>query len=612
MRINFYFRRLLFLVFDGLIFILSLNLTINITQKSYIFIQSPLFIKFFPAVIAVLIYLFTGQYKGILKYVGSRSVYSLLLRNTFITLTINIFWIFNGIFIKDFKFWFLFYIFNFLFTTSSRFLARDILLNIQRNKTKIMKVQDVIIYGAGEAGALLSKSILNDKRFNLVGFIDDDKKIWGRSLNYIQIYSPGVLKKNRFNIQKVFLAIPSLDNKRKRDIISEIKFMGYEILQVPSISEISSGICTINDLRPIPLEQLIGREEVNMDLENIRKLIQNEIICITGAGGSIGSEISRQILSLKPKKLILIEMSEPSLYSIKRELDGINKLKIPIKAILNDLSNQDIIEKIIFENTVNRIFHCAAYKHVPLVESNPLAGLSNNVISTFLLCKAAIKQNVGQLILISTDKAVRPSNIMGASKRIAEMVVQSFSNQEQSTIFSMVRFGNVIGSSGSVVPLFLEQIKNRSPLTITDENMTRYFMTIKEAASLVIQTIQYAKGGELFLLDMGKPKKIIDLAHQMIKLSGLKVRDNNNKNGDIEIKITGCRKGEKLYEELLIDAKCEATPHPRIFKANEKIVSEKFIFNSIEKLQLALEKYDDHSAIKITSDLVPEWENNMS
>jgi FlaA1/EpsC-like NDP-sugar epimerase len=340
--------------------------------------------------------------------------------------------------------------------------------------------------------------------------------------------------------------------------------------------------------------------------------IKNKVCCVTGAGGSIGSELVKQIIRLIPKKIVLFEINEYSLYSLMQEISNINE-DLEIVHILGDATKKNIVRNALIENSVDVLFHAAAYKHVPLVEENPLTGVFNNIVSTRLICEEALRADVEKVVFISTDKAVRPTNVMGASKRLGELIVQSYSelvtqDNKLNTIYSIVRFGNVLGSSGSVIPLFKKQILQGGPITLTHPDVTRYFMTIEEAVSLVIQTSVLSKGGEVFLLDMGKPVKIIELAKQMIKLSGLNLRDENNINGDIDIKVVGLREGEKLYEELLIDAKAEETEHSLIFKARESFIPFDKLKNKLDILEEYLVNNDTKLVLSVLKELVPEWE----
>ena len=411
------------------------------------------------------------------------------------------------------------------------------------------------------------------------------------------------------------MAIPSLIPSKRREIIKKLSKFNIPVLQIPSIEELTSGGADINNLRPITIEDLLGRDRVLPEPELLKECIQGLSICVTGAGGSIGSELCRQIIKLKPKKLVLLEISEPSLYSIEQELSHLNREKIEITTILGSATKVSLINKIFLNEKIDIVFHAAAYKHVPLVEANPIEGIYNNVFSTKVICQAATKASLKKVILISTDKAVRPTNIMGVSKRLSELVVQAFAQNDSltkaypysKTIFAMVRFGNVLGSSGSVVPLFQKQIKKGGPITITHPDIIRYFMTMNEAAQLVMQSAALAEGGEVFLLDMGEPVKIYDLACQMVKLSGLRVKGEDNNLNDIQIITTGLRPGEKLYEELLIDSKAEITKHDLIFKASEKSIDFNILLPLLEELEIHLNNQNLNGVFLILQKLVPEW-----
>ena len=365
-------------------------------------------------------------------------------------------------------------------------------------------------------------------------------------------------------------------------------------------------------MNPIEIEDLLGREIVNAELDSKSNIICGQNICVTGAGGSIGSELCEQIIFLNPKKLILFEISEPSLYFIFEKLKEIKNLNVEVIPVLGNCSDENLLRRTLLNNKVSVIFHAAAYKHVSLVQKNCLQGISNNFISTKIICKVALDLNIKKFVLISSDKAVRPTSIMGLSKRLSELVVLSFarkviSQEDKNTIFSMVRFGNVLGSSGSVVPLFKKQIKQGGPITITHPEVIRYFMTINEAANLVIQAGSLSQGGELFLLDMGKPVKILDLAKQMINLSGLAIKDEKNPRGDIEIVFVGLRDGEKLYEELLIDGSPLKTKHPLIFIANESNKIQNNLSSKFDELELQLKAQNEKLVFQLISQIVPEW-----
>ena len=418
-------------------------------------------------------------------------------------------------------------------------------------------------------------------------------------------------------IDKIVIAIPQLENNTKKKIIRKLKYFKIPLYEMPSIDKISYTSIGIPDLVPIKIDDILGREQILTNLKSVKKSIYNKVICVTGAGGSIGSELCRQIIKLKPSKLLLIEMSEPSLYYIQEEILNLKSNQIQFEFILGNVNDKLFLERIFDIHNINIIFHAAAYKHVPLVELNPLAGINNNVFSTFNVCKIARDKGIDQVTLISTDKAVRPTNIMGASKRLAELVVQAFAEEskldkslKKRTCFSIVRFGNVLGSSGSVVPKFKDQIAKGGPITVTHPEIVRYFMTIKEAAQLVIQTTILAKGGEVFLLDMGEAIKIKDLAEQMILLSGLSIKDKQNPEGEIEIVFTGIRPGEKLYEELLIDAKAEATKEKLIFKASERGITYKELFPLLTDIKNAIRSQDKDKCLLLMSKIISEWKYN--
>jgi FlaA1/EpsC-like NDP-sugar epimerase len=383
------------------------------------------------------------------------------------------------------------------------------------------------------------------------------------------------------------------------------------------VEEITSGRTRIDSLRPVAIEELLGRDAVPPDPGLLGHSITASCVCVTGAGGSIGSELCRQILKLAPCHLVLLERSEPSLYAIQQELQALLPPNTQLTAVLGSAANAALVERVLGEHGVQVVFHAAAYKHVPLVEANPLQGLENNVLSTRVLCHAAQRLGLQQLVLISTDKAVRPTNVMGASKRLAELVVQASAHEiaaialnggrSPSTRLAMVRFGNVLGSSGSVVPLFRRQIAEGGPITLTHPEIIRYFMTIPEAAQLVLQAAVLAEGGDVFLLDMGDPVRIKDLAQQMVRLSGLSLRDAAHPDGDIEIVCTGLRPGEKLYEELLIDAESEATAHPLIYRARERAIPPAELWPQLDALQAAIARQDVEDALALLERLVPDW-----
>ena len=462
----------------------------------------------------------------------------------------------------------------------------------------------VAIYGAGLAGQQIAAALNRSDDYLPVCFIDDKRSLHGQSLSGLKIYSPkkAQAKLGKFGIEEVLLAMPSVGRARKKEIIESFDTADVKIMELPGVTQLVDGKVKVSDIREVDIIDLLGRDPVPPKPELLEKNIKNKVVMVTGAGGSIGSEFCRQIVKHQPKMLVLFEMSEFALYSIDRELQASDIQIIPV---LGSVTNQQKLERIIQEYKVQTVYHAAAYKHVPLVEANPFEGIYNTSIGTQRSVDAAVNQNVETFVLISTDKAVRPTNVMGASKRMAELYCQGLASTNPKTQISIVRFGNVLGSSGSVVPLFKKQIAQGGPVTVTHPEVTRYFMTIPEAAQLVIQAGAMGTGGDVFLLDMGEPVKIVDLAKQMIRLSGFRAIDENGI-GDIEIQFTGLRPGEKLYEELLIDAEnVEKTDHERILKSYEKYygyleVSEIFIQlknykyrDDLNELFTILKKYVD-------------------
>ena len=429
----------------------------------------------------------------------------------------------------------------------------------------------VVIYGAGSAGRQLLNALNQSKEYNPIAFIDDAASIHNKIINGLKVYSPDNLQRliETKDVKAVLIAMPSLKRAQRQEIISFLENYKILVRSVPGVTELAQGKVKVNDLLEVDLSDLLGRDSVKPNKGLFEKNIANKVVMVTGAGGSIGSELCRQILLLKPRMLVLFEVSEASLYQIDQELKEINELNLEVYPILGTVTDKERAIKICEYYGVQTIYHAAAYKHVPLVEYNSSQGFFNNAIGTKLLAEAAITSNVETFVLISTDKAVRPTNYMGASKRTAEMVLQALAEQTHNTCFTMVRFGNVLDSSGSVIPLFKKQIKEGGPITVTHTDIVRYFMMISEAVELVIQAGAMAKGGEVFVLDMGEPVRIYDLAVKMIKLSGLELRDERNPEGDIEIQYTGLRPGEKLYEELLIDGKFSETENKLIMCTEE-------------------------------------------
>ncbi|MFC3685187.1 polysaccharide biosynthesis protein [Hydrogenophaga luteola] len=488
---------------------------------------------------------------------------------------------------------------------ASRMLARFWLGGLYRNQLRMVALPRVLIYGAGNAGRQLAAAMTNSHEMRVVGFLDDDDRLHGHVLNGLSIYSPADLPGlvTSLQVSTVLLAIPSVSRHRRNEMIAKMLRAHVQVRTLPAVSELAQGMVSTSDLRELDIDDLLGREPVAPNHILLGRNITDKVVLVTGAGGSIGSELCRQILSVNPSTLVLIEQSEFALYEIQQELqekiEDNATLLVPVLASVRDAQR---LNEIFADWKPDTVYHAAAYKHVPLVEHNPIEGIRNNTLGTLTAARAAAEHGVSDFVLISTDKAVRPTNIMGASKRLAEMALQALAATAPKTRFSMVRFGNVLGSSGSVVPKFRRQIRDGGPITLTHPDITRYFMTIPEAAQLVIQAGAMAKGGDVFVLDMGDPVKIMDLATRMIELSGLCVRDENNPEGDIEIEITGLRPGEKLFEELLIGNNPRPTSHPRIMKAHEEFLAWPVLLEKLQQLESLLEQRN----VEGTKDLLTE------
>ncbi|MBP6007187.1 MAG: polysaccharide biosynthesis protein [Rhodoferax sp.] len=460
----------------------------------------------------------------------------------------------------------------FVMVGASRAWARFWLADV--GHTSVMQSGRLLIYGAGTAGAQTAAALHMSHQYALLGFIDDDPAKVGGSVNGIPVYAPKDVELviTRQGVTDILLAMPSVTRDRRNTILQSLRALPVHVRTLPGMSDLASGRVTVNDFRELDIEDLLGRDPVPPNAALLAQDLAGQVVLVTGAGGSIGGELTRQIVQQQPRQLLLLDHNEFGLYSIHQELQGICAAKgfgVELIPLLGSVTNPDRLTAVFATYRPGTIYHAAAYKHVPMVEDNPGQGILNNVFGTLNTAHAALASGVRRFVLISTDKAVRPTNIMGASKRMAELVLQALAQQSTSTCFTMVRFGNVLGSSGSVVPLFRQQLAAGGPLTVTHADVTRYFMTIPEAAQLVLQAGAMGVGGDVFLLDMGQPVKILDLARRMVELSGLQLRDADHPDGDIEIAITGLRPGEKLYEELLIGENPKPTAHPRIMKAHE-------------------------------------------
>jgi FlaA1/EpsC-like NDP-sugar epimerase len=495
-----------------------------------------------------------------------------------------------------------------LYIAGSRFLVRHYLLTRHVRPTEAR----VAIYGAGEAGARLSTVLSTTRAFDPLVFVDDSHNLHGRMVNGIKVYPPEALPsliKDR-HIDRVLLALPSLTRRRRREILSSLEPLGVHVQTVPEFEQLVTGKANVEDIREVDVCDLLGRDSVPPKAGLFEACIRDHVVMVTGAGGSIGSELCRQIIGLGPKRLVLYEMSELALYNIERELRTFaeqNSLQVELVGLIGNGHYKQRMREILLAYRVETVYHAAAYKHVPIVEQNVIEGIYNNVIATWNTAEAAHETEVETFVLVSTDKAVNPTNVMGATKRFSEMVLQGLHRRGTKTRFCMVRFGNVLASSGSVVPLFNEQIKAGGPVTVTHPEVIRYFMTIPEAAQLVIQAGSMAEGGEVFVLDMGKPVRICDLAKRMIHLMGMTVRDDQNPDGDIEISYTGLRPAEKLYEELLIGNNVTGTQHPMILRAIEHSLPWERIQGMLDEILAAMSRFDCPRALQLLSEVVVEY-----
>jgi len=557
--------------------------------------------------IAIPIFVSFKMYRSVVRYIGLDAMYAILQA---ITMYSVIWGLADEMFVMQeiprsviFINWML----SLIIVGGLRILARWVF-----TRSSSLNNNNVIIYGAGIVGIQLSNSLKLSNEFTHIAYVDDNKKYKGTIVNGAQVFNPSEIPSliNKHNVTKVLLAMPSISRNHRKRIINDLSPLPVQILSLPSMSQIADGKVKVDDLREINIKDLLGRNSVKPSYNLLKVKIIKKVVLVTGAGGSIGSELCRQIIVYKPSHLILFDISESSLYQIHQEIINLVQNEIKVLPVIGSITDKNRLINIFKYYKVQTIYHAAAYKHVPLVEFNQSQGVFNNSIGTKITAEAAIETNVETFVLISTDKAVRPTNTMGASKRVAELILQALSKEQSVTSFTMVRFGNVLDSSGSVIPLFKRQIKEGGPITITDVNMVRYFMTIPEAVELVIQAGAMAKGGDVFVLDMGEPVKINDLAINMIKLSGLKLKDNTHPDGDIEIIYTGIRPGEKLYEELLVGTDSSKTENKLIMRANESMIPWKVLNLKLKTLEKAAKKSENELVRKSLLSIVPEFNPN--
>lgn len=558
---------------------------------------------FIPLIIisSLMVFIKVGLYRAIIRYLSINAVFTIVIS----CLSSAVFFVVYGYYLEVFvprSVPILYSTYLVILVGGSRLTIRSLLVK-DSNKSKV----NVIIYGAGDAGRQLLNLLRGGNEYNPVAFVDDSKGIQGTVVNGLRVFPKDKIVSllSTYAVSKVLLALPQISPNKRKLIVESLVEYNVEVLFTPNIREIINGRAKLDQLREVAVEDLLGRERVDPKDTLLSTNILGKAVMVTGAGGSIGSELCRQIVRHKPKALILFELSEFALFQIDKELSLIieeEQLKVRLVPILGSVQEQEYLEKVLTSFGIQTLYHAAAYKHVPLVEYNIIEGIKNNVFGTYYLALAAIRANVESFVLVSTDKAVRPTNIMGATKRLAELVLQSLSAESNNTRFCIVRFGNVLGSSGSVIPSFLKQIKSGSYINITHPDIVRYFMTIPEAALLVIQAGTMSRGGEVFLLDMGEPVKIIDLATSLIKLSGLEVKSAENPKGDIEFKYTGLRPGEKLFEELLVDNNAIETEHPQIMKANERYISYKSLLVFFDAIDKACKAFDYDSIYQVFKD----------
>ncbi|WP_105175012.1 polysaccharide biosynthesis protein [Pseudoalteromonas sp. T1lg122] len=539
-----------------------------------------------------------GLYRAVLRYINSQALWAILAGV-----------ILSTIYFIGFSFFFnfqvprtvpvIYFCISLLLVGGSRLIVRAIV-----GKLIMRRKENVVIYGAGSAGRQLATALANGPEYAPVAFIDDDIKkqhTFVQGLNVFSSQNIADVVRSK-HVSKILLALPSASRNRRKEILNNIEKYKLQVMTIPGMADLVAGNTSLEQIKEVGVEDLLGRDPVEPNTELMSANIRNKVVLVSGAGGSIGSELCRQIVKNSPTKLVLFELSEYGLYAIEKELKDYvfqNSLNIEIVPILGSIQNFKLISMTLSSFKVQTIYHAAAYKHVPLVEHNVIEGVKNNIFGTSNIARAAIENKVETFVLISTDKAVRPTNVMGTTKRMAELVLQALSDTQKATRFTMVRFGNVLGSSGSVVPLFRQQIKQGGPITLTHKDITRYFMTIPEAAQLVIQAGAMGKGGDVFVLDMGEPVKIIDLATKMVHLSGLEVKSSKQPEGDIEIQCTGLRPGEKLYEELLIGDNVVGTDHQRIMSAHEVKMSWDELEQILLELKSSCDTNDHHSIRKL-------------
>ena len=594
-------KRLITVMYDAIVIPMAIYASLALRHGEFIInINDKLILTVITTtILSLVVFTRTGLYRAVIRYMATKAFGTLAIGITISALILG-----TSSFITQANlprssiiiYWFT----AFALLGSPRLFIRNIVSQLNSARKEA-----VVIYGAGNQGIALMNALSNSETYRPIAFIDDNHKKQGSVIQGLKVHNQNELTglNESHALNKVLLALGNTSTSKRKQIIESISGNNFEILTTPAVQDIVSGKAKIEEVKEVEIEDLLGRDCVSPNKSLLSSNIKDKVVLVTGAGGSIGSELCRQIIKQHPDKIILLELNEFSLYSIEQELNTYCQAhcdcQVEIISILGSVQKQNRLETIFKTFKVQTIYHAAAYKHVPMVEHNVVEGVRNNVFGTWYCAEAAIKADVERFVLISTDKAVRPTNVMGASKRVAELVLQALSERQSDTLFSMVRFGNVLGSSGSVVPLFRQQIKAGGPITVTHPDIIRYFMTIPEASQLVIQAGAMGKGGDVFVLDMGEPVKIVSLAQKMIRLSGLTEKDDLNSNGDIEIKFTGLRPGEKLYEELLIGDNVEGSDHPRIMTANEIHLTWPETHNLLNKLDRACHEFKVEDVISL-------------
>lgn len=558
--------------------------------------------------VTIPIFLKLGLYRAVIRFFDEKIIFTVILGMTTSVFILSLLLMLTNIISIPRSSIIIYWLISVTYLTLSRYLARGLMRQFERQSRKR---QRVAIYGAGRAGIQTASSMMSSNEYQPVMFFDDSSELQGTSIAGLRVYKPEQASElmSQYDCHQILFAIPSATKSQRKKIIESFEQKGIQLKIIPGLNAIVDGKIKIEDIREVGIEDLLGRDPVPPDNQLISNIILDKVILVTGGGGSIGSEICRQVCQRQPSKLIIYEQNEYALYKIEKELSNLSN-NTKIVTVLGDVQDTHKLAHLIENHQVDSVFHAAAYKHVPLVEENIVSGVLNNVFGTLSVLKSIENSNVKNFVLISTDKAVRPTNVMGATKRIAEMCVQMYSDKMPRTKFSMVRFGNVLGSSGSVVPLFKEQIKAGGPITVTHPEITRYFMTIPEACELVLQAAAMAHGGDLFVLDMGEPIKIVDLAKNIIKLSGYTVRDEENPEGDIAIEFVGLRPGEKLYEELLIGNNVSHTEHPRIKRAQEDSLESENLCQHLNELKSQCAIHNSEAALQKIKDIVKEFNHN--